>query len=298
MDDPNVPASNNGFCRGQIFVPTGPDSDMAGATEPTWRLIVDEHRSGAMQMALEEVAARTAADGGPWTVRVYSWEPTLSLGYRQAIDTADRAYCERNGVAITRRPTGGGGIYHDPHGDISYSIVAPEEAFPSDLMDCYERLCQPVLAGFERMGVPAAFADREHAPIYEPSCYLRGINPAHDIVVGEQKVSGNAQYRQREAVIQHGSLSYALTPATHVGVFATDVAPETYADRVTSIEAETDRGELDRPGAVDALATALAEWAGAEPRAWTEEELAAARRLAAEKYDASAWVDERTDPTD
>lgn len=284
---------------------------MEGSPEPTWRLIVDEHRSGAMQMALEEIAARTAADGGPWTVRVYGWEPTLSLGYRQAIDTVDREYCSHNGIEITRRPTGGGGIYHDPHGDISYSIVAPEAAFPSDLMTCYEQLCQPVLAGFERMGVPAAFAAREHPPIYEPSCYLRGINPAHDIVVDGRKISGNAQYRQRDAVIQHGSLSYALTPATHTGAFAADIAPETFTDRVTAIETETDIGSgpgsgsasgIDRQTAVDALATALGEWAGAEEggdeSGWTTEELAAARRLAADKYDTAAWITERTDPTD
>jgi Lipoate-protein ligase A len=268
---------------------------MTNSATESWRLIVDSHRSGAMQMALEEVAAETAATGGPWTVRVYSWDSTLSLGYRQDIATVDRAYCDRNEIAVTRRPTGGGGIYHDAYGDISYSVVAPEDAFPSDLMTCYEQLCQPVLAGFEQMGVPAAFAERDHESIHEPSCYLRGINPAHDIVVGERKISGNAQYRQREAVIQHGSLSYALTPERHTGAFAADLSPATFTDRVTAIAAET---TLDRTAAVETLASTLGEWADATDGGWTDAELDQARRLAKNKYAADAWVADRTDPTD
>ena len=48
-----------------------------------WRLVREEKRSGPMNMALDEVAAETAARGGPRTLRVYQWDPaTLSLGYR------------------------------------------------------------------------------------------------------------------------------------------------------------------------------------------------------------------------
>ena len=91
-----------------------------------WRLIREDTRSGPLNMALDEIAAETAAAGGPRTVRVYRWEPsTLSLGYQQEPATVDWEFCDREGISVTRRPTGGGGIYHDSHGDVSYSIVAP-----------------------------------------------------------------------------------------------------------------------------------------------------------------------------
>jgi lipoate-protein ligase A len=133
---------------------------MTDLADREWRLVREEARPGPMQMALDEVAARTAAEGGPRTVRVYRWEPsTLSLGYRQEPGTVDWAFCADHAIDVTRRPTGGGGIYHDAVGDISYTIAVPADEVPGELLDCYELLCSPVLAAFERMGVDATFAD-------------------------------------------------------------------------------------------------------------------------------------------
>jgi len=148
-----------------------------------WRLIPEEARSGPMQMALEEVAAETAVAGGPRTVRAFRWNPsTLSLGYRQEPETVDWEYCDDEGIDVTRRQTGGGGIYHDHDADVSYSVIAPATELPGDLMETYALLCEPVLEAFDRMGVDAAFADAEQPAIHDPCCYLRAINPAHDIV--------------------------------------------------------------------------------------------------------------------
>ncbi|MFT4946770.1 MAG: lipoate-protein ligase A [Natronomonas sp.] len=268
---------------------------MTDLADREWRLIREERRPGPMQMALDEVAAETAAAGGPRTLRVYRWEPsTLSAGYRQSPDSIDWEYCQEEGITVTRRQTGGGGIYHDHVGDISYSIIAPAEELPGDLMDSYELLCGPILDAFGRMGVDADFAESERDSIYRPACYLRGIHPAHDILAGGRKISGNAQYRQRDAVIQHGSLSYSLRPARHLGVFATEeIAAEQFTGRVTSIR---EQSGIERSTAVDHLETALAEWVDAGGGTWTDEELDRARETAARKYDADAWNRERTDP--
>jgi len=270
---------------------------MTTLADREWRLIRDEPRAGATQMALEEIAARTALEDDLRTVRVYSWEPsTLSLGYRQDADTVDWDFCEREGIDVTRRQTGGGGIYHDRYADISYTIVAPADEVPGDLMDCYELFCEPVLEAFDRIGIDAAFASAEQASIYQPSCYLRDINPAHDIVASAaagadaKKISGNAQYRQRDVVIQHGSISYDLEPRAHVGVFDTDLVESTFIDRVTSIRDETG---IDRDAAVNAVAGALGDWADATDSTWRDAELAAARKLAARKFGSDAWVRDR-----
>ena len=270
---------------------------MTDLADEEWRLVVDDARDGATQMALEEVAAETALEGDLRTVRVYSWEPsTLSLGYRQDADTVDWDYCEREGIDVTRRQTGGGGIYHDRYADISYTIVAPAAEVPGNLMDCYALFCEPVLEGLRRMGVDADFAGAEQSSIYQPSCYLRDISPAHDVVAPADagadagKISGNAQYRQRDVVIQHGSISYDLEPERHVGVFDADVGPETFADRVTSIR---ERAGIDREEAVETLAAALGEWCDAEEGDWRDDELEAARELADRKFGADAWIRDR-----
>ena len=259
-----------------------------------WRLIREESWSGAMNMALDEIAAETAADGGPRTVRVYRWEPsTLSLGYRQDPDTVDWAFCEREGIDVTRRQTGGGGIYHDEYGDVSYSIVAPKAELPSSLMDSYHLLCTPVLDAFDRMDVPADFAEEELPELYHPACYLRELHPAHDVVANGRKISGNAQYRRKDAVIQHGSLTYSVQADRHLSTFANpETTAETFRERVTGVDEES---ETSRSEAVAAVEVALAEWAAATEGSWTDDELTRARERADEKYAADEWVRRRPD---
>ena len=245
-----------------------------------------------MQMALDEVAAETAAAGGPRTLRVYRWEPTtLSLGYGQDPDTVDWDACERRGVDVTRRQTGGGGILHHARGDISYSIAAPRAELPGDLLDAYHLLCEPVLAALRAMGVDADFADEERPGIFDPACYLRPLHPAHDVVAGGRKVSGNAQYSRQDAVVQHGSLTYEVNTEDHLGVFAGhDVSPEAFRERVTGIREESG---ISRERAVEELESALSTWADATPGTWTDEELARARERAKEKYASNEWVRRR-----
>ncbi len=274
---------------------------MSDVADREWRLIRDGPRDGPTQMALEEVAGRTAIERDVRTVRTYSWTPsTVSLSYRNEASAIDRAFCEREGIGLTRRQTGGGAIYHDARGDVSYTIVAPREEVPGDLMACYELFCEPILEGLRRMGVDAGFAARERASIHEPSCYLRDVHPAHDVVApagesGARKISGNAQYRRNDVVIQHGSISYEVVPERHLGVFAdADVTVDRFRERVTGVreEAGTDRGT-----AVALLGDALGEWCGATEGRWRADELEAARELADRKYGAEAWIRDREAPT-
>jgi lipoate-protein ligase A len=265
-----------------------------------WRLVREEARRGPVNMALDEVAAETAAAGGPRTLRVYRWEPsTLSLGYHQDPESVDWGFCEREGVTVTRRPTGGGGIYHDAYADVSYTIVAPADELPGNLVESYHLLCEPIFDAFDRLGVPAEYVDEGVPALHQPACYLRELHPAHDVVApdgdGVRKLSGNAQYRQRDAVIQHGSISYALAPERHLGVFADPgVTPDEFCERITSIRDEVGVG---RDEAVGALEAALREWADADEGAWTDDELAAARDLAEQKYESDAWTRDGDDPT-
>jgi lipoate-protein ligase A len=273
-------------------------TDTAGPlADRKWRLIREEARPGPLCMALDAVAAETAAAGGPRTVRVYRWDPpTLSLGYRTDPGDVDWERCEHEGVDVVRRPTGGGAIYHDTDGDVSYSVIAPAAELPGDLMETYELLCEPLLRACRRIGVGAGFAEESLPALYEPACYLRAVNPAHDVVAGGRKLSGNAQYRRRDSVVQHGSLTYRPTPERTLVCFRDpDVTAEQFEERVTGVALESgaSRGET-----VETLETALAGWADAEEGAWTDAELERAREIAARKFGADRWNREREDPTE
>ena len=260
-----------------------------------WRLVRERSNPGPLNMALDEIAAETAAQESIRTVRVYSWKPsTLSLGYGQDPETIDWEYCDQAGITVTRRPTGGGAIYHDDVGDISYSIVAPADDLPGELLASYELLCEPLLEAFDRMGVDAFFADSERPAIHEPSCYLRQLNPAHDVLAGDgRKVSGNAQYRQRDAVVQHGSISFARSTDRHLGTFTNPPEAKAFETRVTSVREQT---AIERGTAVADLEAALREWAGAYEGTFTQDELDRADERTTRKYASDEWTVERKDP--
>jgi lipoate-protein ligase A len=277
-----------------------------------WRLIPEETLNGAVAMAADEVAAETVAAGGPATVRVYRWFPsTLSLGYGTDADIVDWGFCEEFGVSVTRRPTGGGAIYHGSAADVAYSIIAPADEFPSDVTESYRALLDPVLDAFDRYGVDVDFAEADRDAVWSPSCYLRDLDPAHDLVGPDgRKIAGNAQYRTRDAIVQHGSLSYDVDAETHMNCFADPpVAPEAFESHVSgAVEfvdydqvVETSAGamagyDLHRSRLVADLEDALREWADADDGEWTDAETDRTAEIAEKKYQNSAWVEKRTDP--
>lgn len=264
-------------------------------TKRKWRLVREEAREGPLNMALDEVAAATAAAGGPRTLRVYRWKPsTLSLGYHQDPVTVDWGFCDREEITVTRRPTGGGGIYHDSWGDISYSIIAPADELPGSLMETYELLCEPIFDAFDRLGVEAGFAEESQPEIHRPACYLRELHPAHDVVAGGKKLSGNAQYRKKDAIIQHGSITFESHPERHLSTFSNpQTTPEVFSGRVTSLR---EQGVGSREEAVEAIEESLRIWADTEEGTWSDEELEAARERADRKFASEAWNRDGTNP--
>ncbi|GAA0513924.1 lipoate-protein ligase A [Halorubrum aquaticum] len=278
------------------------------APEGDWRLIREERRPGPMQMALDEVAAETASGGGPATVRTYRWDPTcLTLGYGQDPETVDWAACERAGVDVTRRRTGGGGIVHDSHGDVAYSIAVPAEDVPGKLLDAYHQLCEPILEAFARLGIDADYVEEAVPELYHPACYLRELHPAHDVVAAGRKIAGNAQYRTRDAVVQHGSLSFSVDADAHLDAFADPpVDSTTFRERVVGMD---ELADVDRAEAVRAVEASLLEWVEAgigsedgpeggdgsvdRDGSWTDAELERARELVEERYRDDDWVRSR-----
>jgi lipoate-protein ligase A len=274
------------------------------ATAPgdDWRLIREEPLDGATAMAYDAVAAETAATGGPRTIRLYRWTPSaLSLGYGQDPATVDWDGCAAAGVDVVRRPTGGGGIYHDAFGDVSYSIVAPAADLPGDVMETYARLCAPILDALRSLGVDARFAETGRPAAYEPACYLRALHPAHDVVAGDppRKVSGNAQYRTSDAVVQHGSITVVRDAEASLAPFADpDATPADYRDRVVGVAEALDvepTADL-RAQAVRTLEGTLGDWAAAEPGSWTAAERERAAAVADRKYRSDAWTRRREAP--
>ncbi len=117
----------------------------------------------------------------------------------------DVEYCQKNGIDIVRRMTGGKLVLH--HKEVTYSLCSSDsETFTPKLMDSYRLISEALMMGFEKMGLRSSLAD---AP---PDSYVKGTLPCfsfparNEIEINGKKIVGSAQKRTGLKFIQHGSI--------------------------------------------------------------------------------------------
>ncbi len=189
----------------------------------TWRVLSHGAQDGARNMALDEAIARAVEAGtvAP-TVRFYAWNaPTVSLGCLQAArEAVEREACERLGVRIVRRPTGGRAVLHDD--ELTYSVCVPLDRSWAGLSvgESFRRIGEGLVAGLRRLGVTATLAKAGAAlagPAQAGACFQTPRMPA--VLAAGKKLVGSAQRRSGGAILQHGSLLLGVDLGLHQAVF-------------------------------------------------------------------------------
>jgi len=176
------------------------------------RLIVDAPATGASNMGIDEMLMERAAEQGSATLRFYEWSPaTLSLGYFQ--NAADReAHVASRDCTLVRRSSGGGAILHDR--ELTYSIALPTaHPLAADPETLYRRIHGLLLEALAEFGISAALNKQALVQLGgEPFlCFER--RAVGDVVLAGFKICGSAQRRRRGAILQHGSILLARSPA-------------------------------------------------------------------------------------
>lgn len=155
------------------------------------RLIIDGHQDPYYNMGFDE-ALLVLRDRGeiPPTLRLYMWDPSaVTIGYFQRIrDTVNLEYAYEKNIPVIRRITGGGTVYHDSKGEITYSIVSDIRGKLVDVQESYRIICNGIVYALRKLGLEAVF------------------KPVNDILLNGRKVSGSAQTRRRKTLLQHGTL--------------------------------------------------------------------------------------------
>src|SRR5438270_22730 len=167
----------------------------------------DENGGGPHHMAADEVLLRSAASGIA-SLRFYTWEtPTLSLGYFQ--EAASRlAGPLLADLPFVRRSTGGAALVH--HHEQTYCLAVP--ATRPWLGRCWLRMHEAITAALSEFGV---HADRCALTGNDDSSFLcfQQHTPG-DVMIGNAKIAGSAQRKQRGAVMQHGGILLRPSPFT------------------------------------------------------------------------------------
>jgi len=246
-----------------------------------------EVHTASENMAIDEAVLNTIAEEqSPPTLRFYRWKPSaVSIGIFQSLnDEVDTTYCDKQEIDYVRRLTGGGAVFHDFEGEITYSIILPKghRLYEDDILKSYRRICKGIIRGLEILGIRAEF------------------KPINDVVTNGRKISGNAQTRRQSCLLQHGTTLLDLDVTTMFSVLRVSeekISDKMIAgvhDRVTSV-----RKELGSKTGIeemrDALEQGFSEALNLElvSGALKRGEWETAQRLSREKYRSAEWNESR-----
>ena len=163
----------------------------------TWRLIKPETYNAFMNMAIDEAIQRARmAETVPNTLRFYRWKPSaVSIGRFQNLEReVNLENCKKLGVDVVRRISGGGTVYHDELGELTYSVIAKtEDMGVKDIAEVYSRIYAAISEALRVIGIPADYSpgDAKNCP---------------NLKVNGKKISGSAQANKSGIVLQHGTL--------------------------------------------------------------------------------------------
>lgn len=227
----------------------------------------------AFNLALEEIM--TAQADAPF-VMLWRNRPAVIIGRNQnAYAELDAAYTREHGIAVVRRMTGGGAVYHDL-GNLNYSFFSFEADSDGRYAD-FAPSAEPVLAVLRSLGADAAFSGR------------------NDILVGGRKVSGSAKRVHDGRILFHGTLLFDVDREAMAAVLTPPKA-KIEAKGVSSVRARVANlkeflPDLDRETFRLAMERGLLGLCGKDaplplPDNWVRE----AERLADERYRSWEWT--------
>ena len=170
-----------------------------------WYLWVDnEPRPGWANMAIDQTLLDHAEQSAESWLRLYQWAPhCLSFGrHEPAAFRYDRDRIQALGIDTVRRPTGGRAVWHAQ--ELTYAVAAPSIEFGS-LRAAYHEIHDMLAQALSALGTPTYLAGPRRTPsLSSGACFAEAVGG--EIMIGERKVVGSAQLRQKNALLQHGSI--------------------------------------------------------------------------------------------
>jgi lipoate-protein ligase A len=251
-----------------------------------WRLIPLETHNAFMNMAIDEAILTARINNRvPNTLRLYRWQPSaVSIGKNQ--NPENELYvdnCRKMGIAIVRRISGGGTVFHSATDEVTYSVTAQTTNIGIDIPATYQHIYAAITDALRLLGIPADYntGKAKNCP---------------NLTVNGKKISGSAQTIRKGIVLQHGTLllnvnftemfTLLRVPWANNCMQVTAVAKR----KITSVH-ETLRHHVSAETASNALITGFQNAFGIQlaTSELTPYELELAETLCKEKYTTDNW---------
>ncbi|WP_273524692.1 lipoate--protein ligase [Mailhella massiliensis] len=227
----------------------------------------------AFNLALEETLFDTLSPENPGIFLIWRNAPSVIVGCHQnTAEEVDAAYCREHGIAVVRRPTGGGAVYHDL-GNVNFSFLTWVE---KNRLAGFEEFMRPMVQALRDLGVDASYTSR------------------NDITVDGRKVAGTAQRRKGQKMLHHGCLMVDVDTSVLAGALAAD--PEKFQSkgvashraRVANLKEFLPAG-LSREECMNMVVNAMAARCAQEERTLAPGLAAKAEALADARYRSWDW---------
>jgi lipoate-protein ligase A len=257
-----------------------------------WRIIGLDINDAYMNMAIDEaILTARIKELVPNTLRFYRWKPSaVSIGrFQNVFKEIQIENCKKQGIDIVRRITGGGAVYHDFKGEITYSLIIKEKDLKSkDVIASYNAICNGLIEATKILGLKANFQ-----PGNQRNC--------PNLIINGKKISGSSQRHKNGVILQHGTF---LLDIDLVKMFTFLRVPwaKTITDviciareRITSIKQELTLNiqvEIIHHALLEGFQKAFnVKFPKEEPLTINEQKLA--EKLKFEKYSTKKWIFER-----
>ncbi|MFX0014953.1 MAG: biotin/lipoate A/B protein ligase family protein [Promethearchaeota archaeon] len=162
-----------------------------------WRLLDFSINRASENMAIDEALLRCYE--GENVLRLYGWKPSaVSIGRHQHIkDEVNLHSLRKFGFDCVRRISGGGAVFHDEIGELTYSVVTDVKNLEEiTIKDTYFEISKIIFQPLEKLGIILDY-DQIHCP---------------SVFSGGKKISGNAQAREGKTILQHGTILVKFRP--------------------------------------------------------------------------------------
>jgi lipoate-protein ligase A len=241
-----------------------------------------------MNMAIDEAILISRAEHFvPNTLRLYQWQPSaVSIGKNQNPQgTVHLEALKELGVDLVRRNSGGGTVYHDQTGELTYSVTAQARDLSrtADTTGAYISVYAAITDALRLLGIAADFnaGDTKNCP---------------NLTVQGKKISGSAQTLKRNVIQQHGTLLLSVDLPRMFQLLRVPFtdncsqAAQTATRKITSVQ-----NELGHAVTAETAANALAQGFMAKLKIHlvssklTLYEQALAKKLYAQKYSTASW---------
>lgn len=234
-------------------------------------------------LALEEHLFGTLPEGAGLFMLWQNTDAVIIGRYQNAAEEIDAAYVKENGIAVVRRMSGGGAVFHDL-GGLNYTLITDDAESPvptdgsADADAVWQACMAPLLAVLRGYGLDAQFTGR------------------NDIEIGGRKIAGCAQYARGGRTLHHGCILFdtdlskvaaALDPGEAKFLSKSDKSVRTRVTTVRTCRADLsiERFRQDLRAAYGQMAAA----GGLTPYALSEADNAAIWRLREGKYRTWEW---------